>query len=87
VCSSDLWNFFHPFLTWGILAGQGLVTLWQDTIENGAATLGLSPDYALLIVVLLLAIYAGGGLIAGWIGWQVGQRVQRRQTVLAEANA
>lgn len=75
------WNFFHPFLTWGILAGQGLATLWTDTIESGASQLGLSQDAALWIVAILLGIHLVVGLLAGWLGWQVGQRVLARQTV------
>jgi len=73
------WNFFHPFLTWGILAGQGLATLWTETIDEGAQTLGLSPDAVLLIVALLLGIHLLAGLLAGWLGWQVGQRILSRQ--------
>ncbi len=73
------WNFFHPFLTWGILAGQGILTIWTSTIENGARTLGLSPDLAWAVVAILLGIHVLGGLLAGWLGWQVGQQIRRRQ--------
>lgn len=73
------WNFFHPFLTWGILAGQGILTLWTETVESGAALLGLSPDAAWLVVAILVGVHVLGGLLAGWLGWQVGQRVRARQ--------
>lgn len=73
------WNFFHPLLTWGILAGQGIVTLWEDTIANGAYLLGISPDAVWLVAALLLAIYAGSGVIGGWLGWSIGGRIQARQ--------
>ncbi len=79
--AATTWNFFHPFLTWGILAGQGILTLWTDTIRNGAALLGLSPDAAWLVAALLLSIYAGSGLIAGWLGWQVGQYILTHRAV------
>ncbi len=75
------WNFFHPFLTWGILAGQGIVTIWTSTIENGSRTLGLSPNLAWLIVAILLGIHALGGLLAGWLGWQVGEQIRRRRAM------
>ncbi len=73
------WSFFHPFLTWGILAGQGLATLWTETIDEGARALGLSQDAVFLIVAILLGIHIVAGLLAGWLGWQVGQRILSRQ--------
>lgn len=73
------WNFFHPFLTWGILGGRGILTMWTETIETGARTLGISPDAAWLIAALLLAIHAVSGLLAGWLGWEIGQRIFARQ--------
>jgi len=73
------WNFFHPFLTWGILAGQGILTIWTSTIDSGARMLGLSPNLAWLIAAILLGIHVIGGLLAGWLGWQVGQQIRRRQ--------
>ncbi len=76
------WNFFHPILTWGILAGQGIVTWFTETINNGAALLGISPDAVLLIAAIMIGIYAGSGLIGGLLGWQVGQRVMARQVTL-----
>ncbi|MBN1966261.1 MAG: ECF transporter S component [Anaerolineae bacterium] len=73
------WNFLHPLVTWGILGGQGIVTLWTDTINNGAYLLGISPDAAWLVAALLIVIYAGSGLIGGWLAWGIGRRIQARQ--------
>lgn len=80
------WNFFHPFFTWGILAGQGLATLWTETVEEGAQTLGLSPDTAYLIVILLLLIHIAAGLLAGWLGWQAGQRILSRHFMSVQSD-
>jgi len=41
--------------------------------------LGLSPNLAWLIAAILLGIHVIGGLLAGWLGWQVGQQIRRRQ--------
>jgi ABC-type thiamin/hydroxymethylpyrimidine transport system permease subunit len=76
------WNFFHPFVTWGILAGQGILTLWRDTVESTGHLLGLSESAPLLIVGILVGLHITIGLLAGLLGWQIGQRVLAREEIM-----
>lgn len=73
-----LWVFFHPFLTQGILAGRGIVTVYGWAVASGACLLGLAPEAIGAILVSLLAIHLGAGAVAGLLAWEVGKAVQRR---------
>ncbi len=72
------WNLVHPFLTQGILAGAGMVTIYQHTLERGAALLGLAPSAVLWVIVGLLAVHLGTGAISGWLAWDLAAQVERR---------
>ncbi len=80
-----LWNFVHPFFTQGLLAGQGMLTIYQRTLQKGSATLGLDPQLVLLVLALLLVVRIAVGLFAGWLAWDLGCQLSRRlqrQTVV-----
>lgn len=73
-----LWVFFHPFLTQGLLAGQGLITVYGRVLASGAQLLGLASGAVGAILISLLALHAGTGAVAGLLAWEVGRAVQRR---------
>ncbi len=73
-----LWVFFHPFLTQGILAGQGIVTVYGWALASGARLLGLPLEAVGAILASLLALHAGAGAVAGLLAWEVGWAVRRR---------
>jgi hypothetical protein len=73
-----LWVFFHPFLTQGILAGQGIVTVYGWALASGARLLGLPLEAVGAILASLLALHAGAGAVAALLAWEVGWAVRRR---------
>jgi len=73
-----LWNLFHPFLTQGLMAGRGIVTVYGWALESGARLLGISPGGVGLILVSLVAIHLAVGALAGVLAWDVGRLVQSR---------
>ncbi|MBC7224375.1 MAG: hypothetical protein H5T59_08920 [Anaerolineae bacterium] len=79
-----LWVFFHPFVTQGLLAGRGLLTVYGWAIASGARLLGFPPEAVGAIVAALLGLHLGAGAAAGLLAWQVGQAVQRRLGATAE---
>ncbi|MEJ2554713.1 MAG: hypothetical protein P8186_00455, partial [Anaerolineae bacterium] len=50
------WPFVHPFFTQGILAGQGILTVYGWTLEKGANLLGLDPSALLLVLGGLVGV-------------------------------
>ena len=72
------WPFVHPFFTQGILAGQGILTVYGWTLEKGANLLGLDPSALLLILGGLVGIHLLIGIIAGLLAWDAGRIVQLR---------
>jgi ABC-type thiamin/hydroxymethylpyrimidine transport system permease subunit len=73
-----LWPFVHPFFTQGILAGQGILTVYGWTLEKGAKLLGLDPSALLLVLGGLIGVHLLIGIIAGLLAWDAGRIVQLR---------
>jgi ABC-type thiamin/hydroxymethylpyrimidine transport system permease subunit len=72
------WVFVHPFFTQGILAGSGLLTIYERTLTAGAKALGLDPSAVVVILAALIAIHLAVGVIAGLVAWDAGRVVQAR---------
>ncbi len=72
------WPFVHPFFTQGILAGQGILTVYGWTLEKGANLLGLDPSALLLVLGGLVGVHLLIGIIAGLLAWDAGRIVQLR---------
>jgi ABC-type thiamin/hydroxymethylpyrimidine transport system permease subunit len=75
---ATFWPFVHPFFTQGILAGAGMLTIYQRTLTNGAKLLGLDPSAVVLILAGLIGVYLLIGSIAGLLAWDAGRVVQVR---------
>lgn len=69
------WNFVHPFLTQGLLAGWGIVRVYRWLVHGGAQLFGLPEGYGWLILGLLLGLKVVAGLVAGHLGWEVSRAV------------
>jgi ABC-type thiamin/hydroxymethylpyrimidine transport system permease subunit len=72
------WPFVHPFFTQGILAGQGILTVYGWTLEKGANLLGLDPSALLLVLGGLVGVHFLIGISAGLLAWDAGRIVQLR---------
>lgn len=82
---ATFWPFVHPFFTHGLLAGRDLLTVYGWTIEKGAELLGLDASAVVLIVAGLIGVHLVIGAIAGTLGWDVGQIIQKRLQPSARA--
>ncbi len=71
------WSFFHPFFTQGLLAGWGILKVYKNLIEKGAAVFGLEQQF-FGIFLLLLCIHIVLGASGGAIGFKFSQFVLRR---------
>lgn len=75
------WNFVHPFLTQGLLAGWGMVRVYRWLVHGAEQVFGLPDGYGWLVFGLLLGLKVLAGLAAGYLGWEVSRAVLRRRTV------
>lgn len=75
---AGLWPFVHPFFTQGMLAGNGILTVYGWVLEKGAKLLGLDPSAVVLVVVGLIGVHLVIGIIAGLLAWDAGRVVQAR---------
>ncbi len=74
------WNFVHPFLTQGLLAGWGMVRVYRWLVHGAEQVFGLPDGYGWLVFGLLLGLKVLAGLAAGYLGWEVSRAVLRRRT-------
>jgi hypothetical protein len=84
---ATLWTLVHPFLTQGILAGSGIITIYTRTLENGARVLGLSPSAVLLVLAALVGLHAALGAAGGLLAWDAGRVAQSRLRPAAAVTA
>jgi ABC-type thiamin/hydroxymethylpyrimidine transport system permease subunit len=84
---ATLWTLVHPFLTQGILAGSGILTIYERTLTNGARSLGLDPSVVLLVLAALIGLHLAIGGAAGWLAWDAGRVVQARLRPAGTADA
>jgi hypothetical protein len=85
---ATLWPFFHPFFTQGILAGSGIFTIYERTIQTGARTLGLPANAVFYVLAALIVLHIGIGLVSGLLAWDAGRVIQSRlRPVAAETTA
>jgi ABC-type thiamin/hydroxymethylpyrimidine transport system permease subunit len=75
---ATFWSFIHPFFTQGLLAGQGMLTVYGWTIERGARLLGLDASAVFVVLALVVGIHVAIGTVAGLLAWDAGRLVQGR---------
>jgi ABC-type thiamin/hydroxymethylpyrimidine transport system permease subunit len=75
---ATFWSFIHPFFTQGLLAGQGMLTVYGWTIERGARLLGLDASAVFVVLALVVGIHVAIGIVAGLLAWDAGRLVQGR---------
>ena len=71
-------TFFQKFLFAAIFLGKSFGQTFDGFVKQGGSVFGLAARYALVIVVLFVALDALVGGLAGLLGWQVGQATALR---------
>jgi len=72
------WTLAHPFLSGGILGGQGFVAVFVTMVKSAAGILGLDTSAVALVLGVLVALHVGAGAVCGVIGWDAGQMARGR---------
>jgi ABC-type thiamin/hydroxymethylpyrimidine transport system permease subunit len=86
--AATLWCLVHPFLTQGVLAGRGVLAIYQQILERGAGLLGFDGTAVVRILIALVAVYFLTGAVCGFAAWDLGRIVDRRlRTSLRYAEA
>jgi hypothetical protein len=73
-----LYTFIQPFITGPLLFGQGIFSVWLDTLDVGARLFGLPSTAALAIIAILAGVSLAIGCAAGWLAWGAGHILQTR---------
>jgi hypothetical protein len=76
--AATFWPFVHPFFTQGLLAGQGMLTIYNRTLQKGAQMLGLDVSAILVILAALIAGHILIGVVAGLVAWDAGKVIEKR---------
>jgi ABC-type thiamin/hydroxymethylpyrimidine transport system permease subunit len=78
------YTLVHPFLTQGLLAGQGVLFVWEILLEEGTRLFGLPLSAAVGVIGLMAAIRLIIGAIAGLIAWDAARVVNKRLVIGSE---
>jgi hypothetical protein len=76
--AATFWPLIHPFVTQGLLAGQGIFTVYSWTLQKGAKVLGLPPSAIPIILGALVAGHILIGVVAGFVAWDAGRLIEKR---------
>jgi ABC-type thiamin/hydroxymethylpyrimidine transport system permease subunit len=75
---SVLYTLVHPFFSQGLMAGQGMVFVWELLVERSLQIFGLSMTAAWVVVGLYALLHLVTGLLAGWTAWEIARALQGR---------
>ena len=68
----------HPFVSQGLVAGEGMVEIYRRMLVAGARLLHLDPAAIPAIVAALLLLHAAAGAVAGVLAAGLGRRLAGR---------
>ncbi|MEJ2549868.1 MAG: hypothetical protein P8Z42_08780 [Anaerolineales bacterium] len=75
---SVLYTLVHPFFSQGLMAGQGMVFVWELLVERSLQIFGLSMTAAWVVVGLYALLHLVTGFLAGWTAWEIARALQGR---------
>lgn len=79
------YTMVHPFLSQGLLAGRGVLFVWEMLLEEGTRLFGLPLSAALAIIAIMALVRLAIGAVAGLLAWEVALAVHKRMTMGAGA--
>jgi len=79
-----LWSFLHPFLSVGIIGGEGLAAVAHRAARSGARLFGLDPRALGLVVGVVALLHLVIGALAGLVAHDLGRQLTRRRRPGAE---
>jgi ABC-type thiamin/hydroxymethylpyrimidine transport system permease subunit len=72
------WDFFHRFLTQGLIAGRGVYEIYLWVVKDASDFLGIPVEYAVAGVVAMFLLRVVLGLVVGFLAWDVAGAVVAR---------
>ena len=75
---ATLWVPVHPFVSQGLIAGEGMVEIYRRLLAAAARLLHLDPAAIPLVVGAWLLLAAAAGAAAGALAADLGRQLSRR---------
>jgi ABC-type thiamin/hydroxymethylpyrimidine transport system permease subunit len=72
------WDFFHRFLTQGLIAGRGVYEIYLWVVRDASELLGIPVEYAVAGVLAMFLLRVVLGLVVGFLAWDVAGAVLAR---------
>lgn len=74
-----VWTLIQPFFTGLLFFGRSLLEVWESTLTQSSRLLGMDVHTAALwLISAMVAINLAIGAMAGWLAWQSGKLLRRR---------
>lgn len=72
------WVPLHPFLTQGLVAGEGMIEIYRRLLVTAARLLHLDAGAIPLVVAAFLVVHAAAGALAGLLAAGLGRQLAGR---------
>lgn len=72
------YTLVHPFFSQGVLAGSGMLFVWEMLLQQGSRVFGLPVEAALSVIGIMALVHLVVGAVAGLLAWDVARVVQGR---------
>jgi ABC-type thiamin/hydroxymethylpyrimidine transport system permease subunit len=75
------YTLVHPFLSQGLLAGRGVLFVWEMLLDEGTHLFGLPLSAAWAVIAVMALVRLAIGAVAGLLAWEVAQAVHKRMAM------
>jgi hypothetical protein len=72
------YTMVHPFFSQGLLAGNGVLFVWEMLLEEGTRIFGIPLSAAILVIAMMASLRVVVGGLAGVLAWNVSKAVHQR---------
>lgn len=72
------YTLVHPFFSQGLLAGSGVLFVWEMLLQQGSRVFGIPVEAAWSVIGIMALVHLVVGIVAGLLAWDVARLVRGR---------
>ncbi len=72
------YTLVHPFFSQGLLAGSGVLFVWEMLLQQGSRVFGIPVEAAWSVIGIMALVHLVVGIVAGYLAWDVARIARGR---------
>jgi len=72
------YTLVHPFFSQGLLAGSGVLFVWEMLLQQGSRVFGIPVEAAWSVIGIMALVHLVVGIVAGYLAWDVARLARGR---------